>query len=216
MKALQKESTELGKRLQIAMIAAGMTQTELALKTGISQSNVSFILSGRNQTTKSDILAKMACALGVSLNWLGGDPDNSTGIVWFSCKPLSDGEGRIYFESLTRSPRIYPEEFFTQNSTVAARCKIFPVESDSMSPLLTPGDSAVVDCGDTEPWKHPSGHIYAAVTEGVFRFSRLTGVPDGVLVADAIVSPREYDRETFSKKFTVVGRVIERFGSSGF
>lgn len=218
---MQNETTELSERLRIAMKQAGLSQTALAKKIGVSQANVAFILSGRNKTTKADILSNMAYVLGVSSDWLNGKSseigrEEESVIPYFSCEPrVSDGNA--FFDMLNDRPRSYPKSFFEEHDTVASACKIFPVETDSMSPVLAIGDFAVVNTRDVDPWQHPVGHVYAMVVQKMLRFYRLTPAIDSVLVsaANSGIPPKSYDRMAFQEKFILVGRVIDRFGNGG-
>ncbi len=59
----------LCERLQVAMQKAGITsQNELARLSGVSQSIISKILNGKNETSKYS--GKLAAALGISADWL--------------------------------------------------------------------------------------------------------------------------------------------------
>ncbi len=58
-------------RLQEAMISASMKQADLARATGLSKGGISNYVTGRYEP-KSDIISKLAKALGVSEMWLWG------------------------------------------------------------------------------------------------------------------------------------------------
>lgn len=221
---MRESNTELGARLRIAMKNAGLTQTALAQRVGVSQSNIAFILSGRNKSTKSDILANIASVLGVSAAWLLGQSGNCEPvdhaphnlIPFCSNIPRFNGEN-VYFDQIDIPPKSYPESFFLENHVSPTSCKIFAVDTDSMSPVLSVGDYAVVNTADTDPWQHPIGHVYALVANEALRYYRLTPALDSIIVSTAspAIAPKEYERADFLSKFHVTGRVIDRFGNGG-
>jgi transcriptional regulator with XRE-family HTH domain len=55
-------------RLQKAMVDAGLTQAELAMKVGVSQPAIWRLVAGKTNTTRK--LVEIANALGVSPEWL--------------------------------------------------------------------------------------------------------------------------------------------------
>lgn len=57
-------------RLREVREEVGFTQEELAEKSGVSRVTISFIESGRTNCVKTDTLAKLADALGKSVNAL--------------------------------------------------------------------------------------------------------------------------------------------------
>lgn len=107
----------LAQRLTAAMKVAGMTQSELAKKAGISQAAIQKITSGKSQSTTK--LLEIASALNVRPEWLGrGEglmyagsvvdepqykstipPENEWGTVnpWDSNTPLPDDEVEVPF-----------------------------------------------------------------------------------------------------------------------
>jgi transcriptional regulator with XRE-family HTH domain len=66
---MEQESTRT--RLAQALGEAGLTQAELARRSGIDRSSISLYLSGR-YCPKADKLLRLAQALGVSPQWLSG------------------------------------------------------------------------------------------------------------------------------------------------
>ena len=68
---------DLGKRLRDARNARGLTQKDLARKSGVSQATISDIERGRNESSKE--LPALAKALGASVDDLvGGRPKQQT------------------------------------------------------------------------------------------------------------------------------------------
>lgn len=62
--------SKLSERLRTARIDKGMTQIDLAKKSGVSQSTISDIERGRNESSKE--LPDLARALGCSIDYLAG------------------------------------------------------------------------------------------------------------------------------------------------
>ena len=65
---MEREAVVSGVRLRIAREAAGLTQGQLELKSGISQSLISKLENGARTNAKLSSLSQLACALGVSVN----------------------------------------------------------------------------------------------------------------------------------------------------
>ncbi|EPG5002500.1 helix-turn-helix domain-containing protein [Klebsiella oxytoca] len=84
----------LCKRLQHAMTATGLTsQSELARLSGVNQSIISKILTGKNETSKYS--GRIAAALGISADWLINGAGTMTG-----------GESDLSFEKYDASRMI--------------------------------------------------------------------------------------------------------------
>ena len=66
-----KKTSTTSKRLQEAMLIAGMKQADLARATGLSKGGISNYVIGRYEP-KSDIISKLAKALDCSEMWLWG------------------------------------------------------------------------------------------------------------------------------------------------
>jgi len=60
----------LPRRLEHARKAAGLNRTALATKAGLNASHVRLIEEGHREDPSGTTLAKLADALGVSLDWL--------------------------------------------------------------------------------------------------------------------------------------------------
>ena len=215
---------QLKDRLRIAMKRAGITQTELAKRVDISQSNVAFILSGRNKTTKSDILANMADVLGVSVAYLMGvTPELSKSadaapiyIPYYDTTPNKDQKtGKYSFKPLEKA-HVYPRDFINKNKLAIESCKLFEVKTDTLEPLINEGDSILVDCNDVEPWKHPQAHIYAYVVNDVLQINRIVTVFDEIRIesVNSKYSPLAMTKDKFLSQAQIIGRVIDRFGTS--
>lgn len=96
-------------RIAIARDVAGLKQSELALKIGVSRSTLASIEQGVREPRRGEVIA-IAFATGVDLNWLetGKTPadDNGGGEKWahrdsnprpagIGSKPSDQGGGRV-------------------------------------------------------------------------------------------------------------------------
>ena len=67
----------LGERLKAVRRRLGMSQEELALRSGVTQEAIEVVESGKRRYMRSDHLARLVQALGVSADeLLGTTPDN--------------------------------------------------------------------------------------------------------------------------------------------
>jgi len=62
-----------GQRLTDAMEHAGLTQTVLAVATGLSQPTISYLASPKNTATGSEFTPRLARVCGVSVDWLADE-----------------------------------------------------------------------------------------------------------------------------------------------
>ena len=62
----------LAERIQYAMDKRGITQADLARMTGMTTSNVAYIVNGKTKDPRFQSVLLIADALGVSLNYLAG------------------------------------------------------------------------------------------------------------------------------------------------
>ena len=65
----------LSKRIQYAMDKRGITQADLARMTGMTTSNVAYIVNGKTKDPRFQSILLIAEALDVSLNYLAGIDD---------------------------------------------------------------------------------------------------------------------------------------------
>jgi transcriptional regulator with XRE-family HTH domain len=70
-------NNDIGNRIKMARIAAGLNQSELARRIGISRSSMSSLESGESKAPKASTLLKIAAVLDANAHWLltgQGDP----------------------------------------------------------------------------------------------------------------------------------------------
>jgi putative transcriptional regulator len=65
----------LSDRIQQAMDKRGITQADLARMTGMTTSNIAYIVNGKTKDPRFQSVLLIADALGVSLNYLAGIDD---------------------------------------------------------------------------------------------------------------------------------------------
>lgn len=220
-------STELGKRLAIAMKNAGKTQTALAKEIGVSQATVGYLLSGRNKTTSPEIMQKLSQVLNVSISWLNGQEGGMDIILlqgyekipYYHNEPCWNEQFSRYdfIKDNTRRRAVFSREFFKENNTTADDCKIFEVVTDVMAPVLQKGDFVLIDCLDRYPLQQQKQNIYAVVTRNFLEFFKIIPTMDYVMLSPAnpAFPGKEFSYESFKKDFFVVGKVIYKFGKSG-
>lgn len=203
-------------RLKIAIESAGYTQSELAMKIGVTQGAIQKLVSGKAKSTRNMIA--IAEALDVSPHWLSsGDGemkhDKRSTIppknewqkvsVWDSSTPLDDDEVEVPFLrdiELAAGDGSYCEEDYNgfklrfSKATlrrVGARTDgsgvlCFPARGDSMEPLIPDGTTVAVNTDDK---KIVDGKIYAINENGWKRIKLLYRVgPDRVSI-------RSYNKE---------------------
>ncbi len=77
---MKKKNTILADRLRQALTEKGLTQAELSRMTGISDSKINCYLSGR-YNPRTETCLKLANALGVTVSWLTGLPEQETASI---------------------------------------------------------------------------------------------------------------------------------------
>lgn len=66
---------KLSERIQYAMDKRNITQADLARMTGMTTSNIAYIVNGKTKDPRFQSVLLIADALGVSLNYLAGIDD---------------------------------------------------------------------------------------------------------------------------------------------
>lgn len=215
---MDETNTQLKDRLRTALNAAGISQAELSRRSQVSTANIAHILNGRNRSTSTENLTRLAAALGVAVSWLAGvsvelpsnKPSNSITLYFY----LLSKDGQL---EATPESKQYEQEFFTKKGIAPGNCKLFRVESDAMIPLLYPSDGVLVDCSDVEPWKHPQAHVYAIAASGNIIIHRLSCAFGQITIQSLNPSypPASFSISDFTAQYSIIGRVIDRFGDNG-
>ncbi|HHG8669540.1 TPA: helix-turn-helix transcriptional regulator [Enterobacter hormaechei subsp. xiangfangensis] len=155
-------------RLQKAMVDAGLTQAELAMKVGVSQPAIWRLVAGKTNTTRK--LVEIANALGVSPEWLSTGKNHvphrqgyvietmperevkdNAGIFRVEVLDLSVSAGPGTFMLSEYVEVLHAIEFTTQHakSLFGNRSedvvKVMTVNGDSMASTFNSGDRVFVD-----------------------------------------------------------------------
>jgi phage repressor protein C with HTH and peptisase S24 domain len=214
----------LADRLRAALREAGINQSELARRIGISRGAVSFWMTGDTTSVAGENLLKAAQALHVSANWLATgrgkmkptpakeisleeNPDYpaikrvkikiSAGVTGFGVEPLDDDH----------APIVFSKSWYVSNGYLPDALFAIKVAGASMEPGLYDGDWVVINTGDVEP---RDGVAFALNYDGEVVIKRLFRT-DGVWIAASdnqdkrIYRDRPMNGETF-----VIGRVVHK------
>lgn len=188
---MQSNPTQI--RLEQAFEASGLTQAELARRSGIDRGSISLYLSGRYRP-KADKLIRLASALSVSPEWLSGVEEaaptetalalpvvtglDSTGAL------LPSGRTLLIPRPLLQGAR--PEGFF-----------VLRVEGLAMYPRLLEGDFLLVKKSSAAP----EGATVVLEQEGTLLVRNVSGRT--LLPANPEYPPRPLEEQTH-----ILGRAI--------
>lgn len=139
------------KRLQERLNAKGWTAAELARQSGLPYDNVMKYLKGRVAAPRGDAMEKLACALGTTSAWLSHGIDATAGIP---SNVVSNAT--ITFVKVVTMRDVastggdvaavagLPEKTVAL-ATVSEKSFGVLIEDNAMSPLINPGDVAIID-----------------------------------------------------------------------
>lgn len=211
----------LGQRLKDARQAAGLTQTQLAIKAGVDQTTISKIEKGLISHT-TEILA-LARGTNVNPDWLerevgprergaksevelGGTTypairrvalKVTAGISGFAIEPLEGDEEPIAFRA----------DWFLKRGYKPEALYAIEVRGSSMEPGLHEGDTVVINTADRQP---ADGEVYAINYEGELVVKRLLRMgPAWLASSDHMDKRRHPDRPMHEGAF-LVGRVVHK------
>ena len=179
-------------RLKYARKEALLTQKELSSASGLSQSTIAQIESGRNSGTR--FADKLADALNVSVNWLltGLGPMSDEPLVQHPRRRAMDADEWLFLDLV--EPQVNTEtneiewtclergglrihrSFFRGTSTVPEDCRVLVAKDESMSPFLFAGDWFVIDTTRNTFVEGPVAFIRGTNDHYV---SRVRKLPDG-------------------------------------
>lgn len=180
-------------RLEQAFGASGLTQSELARRSGIDRGSISLYLSGRYRP-KADKLIRLAAALSVSPEWLSGVEEaapTETALALPVVKGLGEGGQPRPTGQTLLVPRpvlrgAHPEVFF-----------VLQVEGLAMYPRLLEGDFLLVKKSTSAP----EGATVVLEQQGNLLVRTLSG---GMLLP---ANP-EYPPRALSEDTHILGRAI--------
>ena len=221
----------LAERLQETLKQQYLTAKELAEKAKISNGAMSLILNGKSTDIKFSTALNIAKSLHCDPIWLMtgiksgrvntyDDDDNvAEGMVSipeynvsFACG--KDAAEASFEEEHNSRPVWYHRSFFDNLGINPKNCRRFVVSGDSMAPLITDGDTVLIDC--TPGQKLIDGEIYGfRQAQNGLRVKRIY-IPMGGGITIHSDNPRyedEYYDDSESSNFRLIGRVLERSGS---
>lgn len=163
---------ELKERISEALRIAGKSPTQVAAETGVSDSAISQLLSGKTKTLRADTAVRIEAATGVRTMWLvtgegqqlvDGAPIVATAASTSGHAPgicvkllansasMGPGEGLheddVVLGTLTLTPQFVQDRI---RPTRADALRFIHAYGDSMSPTFNSGDVLLVDTGVSE------------------------------------------------------------------
>lgn len=217
----------LQERLKEARKAASLTQAELSVRSGLSQSTIAQIESGRNSGTR--FADKLAKALNVSLSWLltGQGPISTDPLPPHPRRRAMDADEWLFLDLV--SPKLKPDtkeiewtvlergglrihrSFFRDKSSSSPdNCKVLVADGDAMEPFLFHGDWFVIDTDKDDLRQGISAFIRE---NGDYYVSKVRKLPDGGirLIENATAQqPFDFPPGVAEKTLRPVGQVIFR------
>ena len=220
--------SNLGTRLIQARKLRGMSQAELARRSGVSQPTISDLESGEQTGTKK--APELANALKIDLNWLltgrgemeprparrgaGDDDERHVFVAKVQGAVLSAGPGKVSWEhEEVDHSHGFQRAWMRDKGLNPERCRIIQIAGDSMSPYLQDGDVVLVSLGHREI---KSGEVYAIAVGDELRVKRLNRRADGGLdiISDnrSPQYPTEHIDARSVERVNVIGKVVWRGG----
>ncbi len=228
---IQEPGTFIAREVERRMLALEMNQKHLARAAGLNETYVRDILKGKSRNPKHEHLAKLADALGCTLNDLLPPSPRKMGYV-LKTDPIEAAEGE---ESLFTTPvpeiDVYagmgagglsdeehspgqwrlPTEWLRQEVRGdLAMIRIITLEGDSMADTLDPGDKVVVDLNRTTPSPPGLFVVFDGMALVAKRLEHIEGSnPPRVRI---ISDNRRYQTyERVLEEMHVVGRIMGRW-----
>lgn len=172
----------------------------------------------------------LAGFLGVSPSWLisGEGPKFSSSTKLFRldqqvlqntvfavsvAQPVMTNDGCGFRD--TEEFEFYTPRFFQDFHIRPENCKVIDVRTDSMAPLLLPGNRVLLDVSTQKPLTQG---VYLYALQGVFYLSRIIPHVDGSLTLINLKNeqmPEKLPADYRKFHFRLMGRVIEQRGHSG-
>lgn len=188
--------------------------TAFAARSGLPQGTISKYLSaGGTAGPRLDIVAKMADALGVTLDWLaygrGDGPDEAAGLiriprydVQLAAGAGSWNEGRRHLDDIPFTRAFLLKRL---NRSSAKGLGIVEARGDSMFPTIHDGALLLIDEDDT---RMVDG-IFAFLLASEARVKRFRKLIDGFqLISDNPAYPAETVVGDDQAKLTILGRLL--------
>lgn len=228
---IQEAGTYIAREIERRMVALEMNQKHLARAAGLNETYVRDILKGKSKNPKHEQLAKLADALGCTLNDLLPHAPGKLGYVLRS-DPIEgqDAPESLFTTAITEidvyagmgggglqeeehSPGQWrlPTEWLRQEVRGdLTRIRIITLEGDSMAGTLDPGDKVVVDLNRTTPSPPGLFVVHDGMALVAKRLEHIEGSnPPAVRIISDNGRYKAYERTV--DEVTVVGRIMGRW-----
>lgn len=193
----------IGERITRKREAAGLSQSELGRRLGISAQAVQKWESGR-ATPRNSKLSSIASILSTSVQFLlQGDDDRKAhtqvGVSdidsWDESTPLEDdeveisflrevelsaGSGRFAIQEDSGESLRFPKQKLRENHVQASQARCVTVRGNSMTPVLRDGATVGIDLGKTRVADVIDGDLYAVDHCGQLRVKQVFRMPTGL------------------------------------
>lgn len=206
-------------RLIEAREEAKLSQKDLATRSGVKQSTISYIESGRNKSSKRT--PALARALGVSANWLSDgigakrpktqraerDESGEYIAVRRATIKLSAGVSgfAIEYEDGESPPLFFRSEWFTTRRFDPLKLVALRVHGSSMEPGLYDSDTVVINLNDTRP---ADGEVFAVNYEGELVIKRMKRDGGEWWLSSDNTEKRRFSDKRVSEDVHLLGRVV--------
>lgn len=213
----------IGDRIRQLREKAGLSQSDLAMKAGVSQGTISQLEKNPNQKTKH--LVAIARVLDCSVDWLEKGtgpierpkkvaivPDESdefiairkvvfrisAGVAGFAVDFLDNGDGApLFFQKAWFDARGYsPDELYA-----------IKVRGASMEPSLADSDTVVVNTADKEP---ADGEVFAVNYDGELVVKRLVRDSGEWWLSSDNLDQRRHPRKRCDENTFILGRIVHK------
>ena len=224
--------TSFGERVAQLRNQKKISQAELARKSGIPQSTIAQIETGRNKSTKKII--ELAAALDTTPNYLVNGIEDlsvapaSSEVLSYKDRDLKSITGAFvtipYYDInlsagmgnatwVVREPNeklLFPEKWFVGRGIRVSSVKAMYVRGESMEPLLYNKDTILLDITDTEI---VDGDVYAIIYKNRLYIKELRANENGIDIISRHpdYKPMHVTDSTFNE-FKVLGKMVWRGG----
>ena len=191
---------EFSARMKKAMFLKGVRQSDLVIRTGIDKGSLSSYMNGRYMPN-ADKIAKIATALGVSVNYLLGKEDLSNAEMTSPQFREIPVIGKV-----AAGVPIDAQEDIIGSVTTDKDAFALKIKGDSMSPRIMDGDVVLV-----HPQDHAEdGDLIIAVIDGEATCKVLKRNAYGVTLVpfNAAYTPLVYSKAQ-AEEMRILGRVVE-------
>lgn len=222
-----------GKRIEQTRKLLGLDQHQLGERVGVSRVSVIKWESDDAMEIKGGNLHKLAAVIGRSAHWIlfgdlgdktevngGPSPSYNAGapaqdylyVNRVRGPHLSAGTGEVVwdYEEVEQS-HAFRRDWMQRRGLNPAKCKLYEVKGDSMSPTLSTGDTVMINMADREV---ASGELFALVAEDGLRVKRLHKRAGGIWMHSDNPDQLRYPPELIEDHHAaVIGRVVWRGGA---